>query len=153
MLKNISIRNYFVKTFFLTFSIPLLFIFFFPSFFLDFRFIFFLLVFMSFHMTLCYPSVCHSLCLWYVFLYSYLSIPTPPPSLSLNCLSSLLNPFFSLSFPQIYLSYIFSANIGPRSGPGSGKKASYGSGKQTLRLRANGPAQVEEVDDVRWVEF
>ena len=44
---------------------------------------------------------------------------------------------------------LFSANIGPRSGPGSGKKASYGSGKQTLRLRANGPAQVEEIDDVR----
>jgi len=43
------------------------------------------------------------------------------------------------------------ANIGPRSGPGSGKKASYGSGKQTLRLRANGPAQVEEVDDVRTI--
>lgn len=41
------------------------------------------------------------------------------------------------------------ANIGPRSGPGSGKKASYGSGKQTLRLRANGPAEVGEVDDVR----
>eukprot|EP00088_Acartia_fossae_P036817 TRINITY_DN38008_c0_g1_i1.p1 TRINITY_DN38008_c0_g1~~TRINITY_DN38008_c0_g1_i1.p1 ORF type:complete len:288 (-),score=96.35 TRINITY_DN38008_c0_g1_i1:86-841(-) len=43
------------------------------------------------------------------------------------------------------------ANIGPRSGPGSGKKASYGSGKQTLRLRANGPAQVEEIDDVRTI--
>ena len=43
-----------------------------------------------------------------------------------------------------------SANIGPRSGPGTGKKASYGSGKQTLRLRANGPAEVEETDDVRW---
>lgn len=41
------------------------------------------------------------------------------------------------------------ANIGPRSGPGAGKKASYGSGKQTLRLRANGPAAVEEVDNVR----
>lgn len=41
------------------------------------------------------------------------------------------------------------ANIGPRSGPGAGKKASYGSGKQTLRLRANGPAEVGEVDDVR----
>ena len=41
------------------------------------------------------------------------------------------------------------ANIGPRSGPGSGKKASYGSGKQTLRLKSNGTAQVEEVDNVR----
>jgi len=40
-------------------------------------------------------------------------------------------------------------NIGPRSGAGTGKKASYGSGKQTLRLRANGPAEVEETDDVR----
>lgn len=42
-------------------------------------------------------------------------------------------------------------NIGPRSGPGSGKKASYGSGKQTLRLKSNGTAQVEEVDDVRTI--
>ncbi|XP_023321134.1 PDZ domain-containing protein GIPC1 [Eurytemora carolleeae] len=42
-------------------------------------------------------------------------------------------------------------NIGPRSGPGAGKKASYGSGKQTLRLRANGPAEVEEVSSVRTV--
>lgn len=41
------------------------------------------------------------------------------------------------------------SNIGPRSNPGNGKKASYGSGKQTLRLKANGPAQVEEVDNVR----
>ena len=37
----------------------------------------------------------------------------------------------------------FLANIGPRTNPGSGKKA-YGSGKETLRLRANGPARVEE---------
>jgi len=41
------------------------------------------------------------------------------------------------------------ANIGPRSGPGAGKKASYGSGKQTLRLKSNGTAEVEEVDSVR----
>merc|ERR1711915_1087435 len=41
------------------------------------------------------------------------------------------------------------ANIGPRSGPGSGKKSSYGSGKQTLRLKSNGTAAVEEVDTVR----
>jgi len=41
------------------------------------------------------------------------------------------------------------ANIGPRSGPGAGKKASYGSGKQTLRLKSNGTAAVEEVDSVR----
>ena len=37
-----------------------------------------------------------------------------------------------------------SANIGPRTNPGSNKKAAYGSGKETLRLRANGPARVEE---------
>jgi len=36
------------------------------------------------------------------------------------------------------------ANIGPRSDPRAGKKAGYGSGKATLRLRANGPARVEE---------
>ena len=40
-------------------------------------------------------------------------------------------------------------NIGPRSGGGAGKKASYGSGKQTLRLKSNGTAAVEEVDNVR----
>ena len=39
--------------------------------------------------------------------------------------------------------------IGPRSGPGSGKKASYGSGKQTLRLKANGTAAIEDVDNSR----
>ena len=48
-----------------------------------------------------------------------------------------------------FLIYIFTANIGPRSGPGSGKKASYGSGKQTLRLKSNGTAAIEEVDNVR----
>lgn len=36
------------------------------------------------------------------------------------------------------------ANIGPRSDPRAGKKAGYGSGKATLRLRANGQARVEE---------
>lgn len=41
------------------------------------------------------------------------------------------------------------ANIGPRSGGTGGKKQGYGSGKQTLRFRANGPAKVEEVDDAR----
>ena len=46
-------------------------------------------------------------------------------------------------------SSFFPANIGPRSGPGAGKKASYGSGKQTLRLKSNGTAAVEEVDSVR----
>jgi len=39
--------------------------------------------------------------------------------------------------------------IGPRSGAGSGKKASYGSGKQTLRLKANGTAAIEDVDNSR----
>ena len=45
--------------------------------------------------------------------------------------------------------FFLSANIGPRSGPGTGKKASYGSGKQTLRLKSNGTAAIEEVDNVR----
>ena len=44
---------------------------------------------------------------------------------------------------------ILLVNIGPRSGGGAGKKASYGSGKQTLRLKSNGTASVEEVDNVR----
>nr|CAH0103556.1 unnamed protein product [Daphnia galeata] len=38
------------------------------------------------------------------------------------------------------------SNIGPRTNPGTAKK-SYGSGKETLRLRANGPARVEEAPD------
>jgi hypothetical protein len=41
------------------------------------------------------------------------------------------------------------ANIGPRSGPG-GKQKSFGSGRQTLRFKANGSAKVEEVDDARY---
>lgn len=41
------------------------------------------------------------------------------------------------------------ANIGPRNGGPGGKKQGYGSGRQTLRFKANGPAKVEEVDDVR----
>lgn len=36
------------------------------------------------------------------------------------------------------------ANIGPRSNPAGSNKKSFGSGKETLRLRANGPARVEE---------
>lgn len=36
------------------------------------------------------------------------------------------------------------ANIGPRSDPRKTKKANYGSGKETLRLRANGEAQIED---------
>jgi len=39
------------------------------------------------------------------------------------------------------------SNIGPRSNPGTTKKAGFGSGKETLRLRANGPACVEEAPD------
>lgn len=39
------------------------------------------------------------------------------------------------------------ANIGPRTNPGTAKK-SFGSGKETLRLRANGPARVEEAVSV-----
>merc|ERR1712071_524911 len=38
------------------------------------------------------------------------------------------------------------SNIGPRSNPGTTKKA-FGSGKETLRLRANGPACVEQQPD------
>jgi len=41
------------------------------------------------------------------------------------------------------------ANIGPRTGPGAGKKQGYGTGKQTLRLKSNGTGQVEEVDNTR----
>ena len=45
--------------------------------------------------------------------------------------------------------FLISGAIGPRSGPGAGKKAGYGSGKQTLRLKANGTAAIEEVDNSR----
>ena len=45
--------------------------------------------------------------------------------------------------------FLITGAIGPRSGPGAGKKASYGSGKQTLRLKANGTAAIEEVDNSR----
>lgn len=43
-------------------------------------------------------------------------------------------------------------DIGPRSGPkgGSGKKAGYGSGKETLRFKANGNTAIE--DEVRMDE-
>ena len=43
------------------------------------------------------------------------------------------------------------ANIGPRSGPGAGKKQGYGTGKQTLRLKSNGTGQVEEVSPSVWL--
>ncbi|XP_020296423.1 PDZ domain-containing protein GIPC3 isoform X2 [Pseudomyrmex gracilis] len=38
-------------------------------------------------------------------------------------------------------------NIGPRGDHRKGKKASYGSGKETLRFKADGSAQIEQVDD------
>ena len=41
---------------------------------------------------------------------------------------------------------LLAANIGPRSGGGTGKKPGYGTGKQTLRLKSNGTGQVEEVE-------
>ncbi|XP_046387276.1 PDZ domain-containing protein GIPC3 [Ischnura elegans] len=39
------------------------------------------------------------------------------------------------------------ANIGPRGDPRKGKKQAYGSGKETLRLRANGNAAIEQEPD------
>ncbi|PSN35413.1 hypothetical protein C0J52_23890, partial [Blattella germanica] len=35
-------------------------------------------------------------------------------------------------------------NVGPKGDPRKGKKANYGTGKETLRFRANGEAQIEE---------
>ena len=79
---------------------------------------------------------------------------------SLKVFRNPKQPRFTVLWQSILIHYncgvhniCISANIGPRSGPGSGKKASYGSGKQTLRLRANGPAQVEEIDDVRSIQY
>nr|ACO15261.1 PDZ domain-containing protein GIPC1 [Caligus clemensi] len=40
------------------------------------------------------------------------------------------------------------SNAGPKSSNGSSKKG-YGTGKQTLRFKSNGSAQVEEIDDAR----
>ena len=63
-------------------------------------------------------------------------------------MSFLLNHFDRERRKQFNSLFYFPAvNIGPRSG--GGKKASYGSGKQTLRLKSNGTAAVEEVDSVR----
>ena len=58
---------------------------------------------------------------------------------------------FSIGFISIDYQFhlLLTANIGPRNGGTGGKKQSYGSGRQTLRFKANGPAKVEEVDDVR----
>ncbi|KAL7639022.1 UNVERIFIED_CONTAM: hypothetical protein RMT77_010556 [Armadillidium vulgare] len=39
------------------------------------------------------------------------------------------------------------ANIGPRTDPRSSTRKNYGSGKQTLRFKANGQAQVEDAHD------
>ncbi|MCL4132984.1 UNVERIFIED_CONTAM: hypothetical protein GTU68_032083, partial [Idotea baltica] len=39
------------------------------------------------------------------------------------------------------------SNIGPRTDPRSSTRKSYGSGKQTLRFKANGQAEVEDADD------
>ncbi|XP_059481262.1 PDZ domain-containing protein GIPC3 [Neocloeon triangulifer] len=39
------------------------------------------------------------------------------------------------------------SNIGPRGDPRKGKKQGYGSGKETLRFKANGTAEVEQADD------
>ena len=76
-----------------------------------------------------------------------MSLSHPGIRLTESALSMYSSVTVETSLKRLFPS--FSANIGPRSGPGSGKKASYGSGKQTLRLRANGPAQVEEVDTCR----
>lgn len=38
-------------------------------------------------------------------------------------------------------------SIGPRSDPRKGKKPGYGSGKETLRFKADGNAQIQTVDD------
>ena len=35
--------------------------------------------------------------------------------------------------------------MGPKSDSRKGKKANYGSGKETLRFKANGEAQIEQV--------
>lgn len=35
-------------------------------------------------------------------------------------------------------------DIGPRSGPKGGKKAGYGTGKETLRFKANGNTAIED---------
>jgi hypothetical protein len=42
-------------------------------------------------------------------------------------------------------SYLLLVNVGPKGDSRKGKKASYGTGKETLRFRANGEAQIEQV--------
>ncbi|MPC90899.1 PDZ domain-containing protein GIPC2 [Portunus trituberculatus] len=43
--------------------------------------------------------------------------------------------------------HVSSANIGPRTDPRASGKKGYGSGKQTLRFKANGQAEVEDAPD------
>jgi hypothetical protein len=42
-------------------------------------------------------------------------------------------------------------HVGPKSGSRKGKKANYGSGKETLRFKANGEAQIEQASDEQQV--
>ncbi|GFG30132.1 hypothetical protein Cfor_09530 [Coptotermes formosanus] len=42
-------------------------------------------------------------------------------------------------------------HVGPKSDPRKGKKANYGSGKETLRFKANGEAQIEQATDEQQV--
>ena len=43
------------------------------------------------------------------------------------------------------MNFYFTDNIGPSSGGAAKKGGSYGTGKETLRLRSKGPATVEVV--------
>jgi hypothetical protein len=45
----------------------------------------------------------------------------------------------------VFLLYLPAVNVGPKGDPRKGKKANYGTGKETLRFRANGEAQIEQV--------
>jgi hypothetical protein len=44
--------------------------------------------------------------------------------------------------------YLPLVNVGPKGDSRKGKKANYGTGKETLRFRANGEAQIEQVRTV-----
>jgi hypothetical protein len=50
-----------------------------------------------------------------------------------------------LLYNNYYIINFFTANVGPKSDGRKGKKANYGSGKETLRFKANGEAQIEQV--------
>lgn len=81
----------------------------------------------------------------HLFLHSSSSFPASPPSPFLRSTSfTFLASFISIT-PSRGLTSSPPANIGPRSGPGAGKKPGYGTGKQTLRLKSNGTGKVEEV--------